>query len=288
MRSFLSHSFALLLAAVFIAPAWSAPAIKGEDKSTKNAAEAIRTALDSTGKFEFADSSLPAAMNTLSEQYKISIVIDRQVIQMMGHEPESMNVDLKMKEGKLKAALRSMLSQYNLTFAIMGESLLITTEEVAIYRQLKQRVSVDYDNVPLNKALKELAAKCGVNVVFDPKVVKSKAAENPVTLRVDDVPFEAAARLMCELAELKPARMGNVILVTTEARADRLKDSDNLVPTPAILNPGLPGVLGAGFGGLALPQPLPAVVLPAVPDKAEAKKDEPKTDEPKKEDPKKD
>ena len=106
-----------------------------------------------------------------------------------------MNIELKMKEGKLRNALKSMVGQYNLTYAIVGESLLITTEEMAVYRQLKQRITVDFDSVPLSKALKELSTKYGVSVVIDPRTVKSKASENPVTLQVDDVPFEAAVRL---------------------------------------------------------------------------------------------
>ena len=84
----------------------------------------------------------------------------------MGFEPEGMNVELKMKEGKLRNALRGIVGQYNLTFAIVGDSLVITTEEVAVYRQLKQRISVDYDAVPLSKAVKDLSSRYGVNVVI--------------------------------------------------------------------------------------------------------------------------
>jgi hypothetical protein len=261
-------------------PAMAAPGPKkSEAKPEINAAETIRKAMERTGKFEFSDVNLGGVLKTLSEEYKINIVLDRSVIQQMGFEPEIMNVDLKMKEGKLRNALRAIVGQYNLTYAIVGDSLLVTTEEMAVYRQLKQRINVDYDSVPFNKAIKELATKYSVSVVVDPKVVKSKTAENPVTLTVDDVPFEAAVRLMCEMAELKPARMGNVIYVTTEARADRLKDGDSLVPTPRIGMPGLNEVPIGGLGGGAIPPPAvinpPAVQLPAVPDKKEEKKDDP-------------
>ncbi|HJZ93842.1 MAG TPA: hypothetical protein VKE40_23415, partial [Gemmataceae bacterium] len=243
---------ALLAAPIF---ASAAPAAKGDSKAEKgNAAEAIRKALDSTQTFEFTGVTLPNVLNTLSEHYKINIVLDRAALQQMGFEAETLQVELKKLDGKLRQALRSIVGQYNLTFAIVGDSLLITTEEVAVYRQLKQRITVDYDSVPLQKAVKELAGKYGVNVVIDPRAVKTKAADNPVTLQVDDVPFEAAVRLMCEMADLKPARMGNVIFITTEARADKLKDSDSLVPTPGLPNPtlfpGIPGVVPGGIGGL--------------------------------------
>ena len=112
-----------------------------------------------------------------------------------------------------------------------------------------------------------------------------------MTLQVDDVPFEAAIRLLCEMADLKPARMGNVIFVTTEARADKLKDSDSLVPTPGLPTPGLPGLIpgvgGFGGGGVVVPAlpvnpPPPAAgaaedkPVPAQQEKKEAKKEEPK------------
>ena len=286
MLTFLSRLTPVILLAVFAAPLWPAPGPKTETKPEKNAADAIRKALDASGNFDFTGVTLGGVVNTLNEQYKINIVLDRAVIQQMGFDPEGMSIELKMKEGKLRNALRAMVQQYNLTFAIVGDNLLITTEEMAVYRQLKQRVAVDYDSVPLSKALKEMSSKYGVSVVFDPKAVKSKAADNPVTLTVDDVPFEAAVRLMCEMAELKPARMGNVIYVTTEARADKLKDSDSLVPNPHQLNPMVPGGLFGGFAGFGGAVPGPAIGLQApvveraVPDKVEPEKEEKKEEPP--------
>jgi len=277
---------ALMLTATLIAAA--APASKGSAKADPAAAEAIRKALDSSGNFDFSGVNLPGVLNTIAEQYKINIVLDRTVLQQMGFEPESLTVELKMKEGKLRNALRAIAGQYNLTFAIVGDALVITTEELAVYRQLKQRISVDYDAVPLSKALKELSTKYGVNVVIDPRTARTKSADNPVTLQVDDVPFEAAVRLLCEMADLKPARMGNVIFVTTEARADKLRDGDSLVPTPGVPMPAVPGGvlgfaggIGGGLGGAIVPPP--AVVTPPaviVPDKADPPpaKDAPKKD----------
>jgi type II secretory pathway component GspD/PulD (secretin) len=291
MRMSVSRVLATLTLAVLSLPASAAPAAKGESKSDKvSAAEAIRKALDSTNTFEFTGVQLPGVLNTLSEQYKINIVLDQawlQQLQQMGLAADQMMVEVKKIDGKLRQALRAIVGQHNLTFVIVEDSLLVTTEEMAVYRQLKQRISVDFEAVPLQKAVKELSAKYGVNVVVDPRAVKSKAAENPVTLQVDDVPFEAAVRLMCEMADLKPARMGNVIFVTTEARADKLKDSDALVPTPGLptpgLIPGLPGGLG-GLGGAAVQNPAVAVPPPVAdkPPPVEEKTEAPKKEEPKK------
>ena len=298
MRLTIHGTVATLALMTLVGPASAAPLLKSEVKADRTAAEAIRKALESTGNFDFTGVTLAGVMNTLSEQYKINIVIDRTVLQQMGFEPEGMNVELKMKEGKLRNALRGIVGQYNLTFATIGESLVITTEEVAVYRQLKQRINVDYDDVPLSKAVKDLGTRYGVNVVLDPRTAKSKASENRVTLQVDDVPFEAAIRLLCEMADLKPARMGNVIFVTTEARADRLKDGDSLVPTPGLPTPGLPGVFpgalgGIGGGGLVVPalpvNPQPPAIVnppPAIAEDKPPAADAPKKEEPKKEEPK--
>lgn len=267
---------------------FAAPGPKTEPKPERPAGEAIRKALESNGNFDFTGVTLAAVMNTLSEQYKFNIVVDRMVIQQMGLEPEIMNVELKMKEGKLRAAIKAIVGQYNLTFAIVGDSLLITTEEVAVYRQLKQRINVEFENVPLSKAVKELAGRYGVSVVIDPRAVKSKAAESPVSLQVDDVPFEAAIRLLCEMADLKPARMGNVIFVTTEARADRLKDGDSLVPMPRIQIPGIPdGILGGIGGGVGIAVPALPMVIPSPPKADTVDTPPPIKDDVKKEDPKK-
>src|SRR5262249_5715156 len=157
---------------------------------------------------------------------------DRAVLQGMGVEPNEMNVDFKAKNIKLRSALRNLLAQYNLAFGVVGDSLLVSTEEQIIYRQLKHRISVDVDEIPLSKALKQLAQSHGVNVVIDPRTLKTKTADSPVSLQVDDVPFETAVRLMAEMAGLRPVRMGNVLFVTTEERAEKLKDSDSLVPNP--------------------------------------------------------
>ena len=93
--------FAALLLAAAGGPLAAAPAAKGADKADPSAADAIRKALDSTGNFEFADVTLAAVLDTLSEQYKVHITLDRAVIQQMGFEPEAMQVKLQMKNGRI-------------------------------------------------------------------------------------------------------------------------------------------------------------------------------------------
>jgi type II secretory pathway component HofQ len=114
-------------------------------------------------------------------------------------------------------------------------------------------VDVDLSEVPLDTALKKLAQGTGVQIVFDPKL--GKEAHAPVSLRVDDVPLEAAVRLLTNLAGLKPYRMGNIVYITTKERFAELKAEPDLVPRPRIGQPGGPveDVITVPGGGRVVP-----------------------------------
>jgi len=95
---------------------------------------------------------------------------------------------------------------------VLGDSILITTEDAAAARQMSQRVSVHFDKVELAAALKQLARENGVNLPLDPRAEKEASAK--VSLDVEDVSLETAVRLLADMAGLKPARAGNTLFVT--------------------------------------------------------------------------
>ena len=239
-------------------PAFANPA--GKDNS-KSAAEAIRRALDEPVSLEVGDQSLVAVLAQLADIGKVPIVLDRSAMQMMGVEATEANVVLRAKEMKLKTAIRTVAGQHGLSFAVVGDHVLVSTEEIVCQRQLRQRVSFDLDEVALAKALKDLSSQTATNVVLDPRMAK-KAADLKVTLKMDDVPLEVAVRLLAEMAGLKPARMGNVLFVTSEERADKLKDTDH--PTTPTFMPGMMAPPVVAGGGNAVPVAPPAAV-PLVP-----------------------
>ena len=98
-------------------------------------------------------------------------------------------------------------------------------------------------------------------------------ADEKVTLNMDNVPLEAAVRLTAEVAGASVVRMSNVLFITTEARADKLRPDADRPFGPVPLNPffpgidggfGVPGVIG-GPGGIVFPvPPVEAVPVPAV------------------------
>ena len=245
----------------------AAPATKEEPRPRKESpAEILRKALNLTVSLELNEQPLATALAQIAEQNKVNIVLDRTFIGNMGIDPDSTNINLKVKDVKLRTALRALLTPHNLGFAVVGDMILVSTEENALHRQMRQRIRVDYEGVPLNKALRELAREYAVNILIDPR--QAKKASDAVSLQLDDVPLETAVRLMSEMAGLKPVKMANVLFVTSEERADKLKDSDNPQPSlPAILN-GLGGAVGIdGIGGIVVPgvAPVPRAPVPVAP-----------------------
>lgn len=238
----------------------------GKDAVKKDSsAEAVRKALDAPISLEVGDQPLAGVLSQLSELAKVSIVYDRTSLAMIGDGTDPI-VTLRAKDMKLRSALRSVTAQNGLSFGVVGDFILVSGEETVWQRQVRQRVSVDWDDVQFAKALKDLAKETATNLVLDPRQAK-KAADMRVSMKLDDVPLETAVRLMAEMAGLKPARMGNVLFVTSEERADRLKDAEH--PT----SPTFPGIMGGGINGVvpAVPPPAPPASAPKA-DKDQEKK----------------
>jgi type II secretory pathway component GspD/PulD (secretin) len=230
------HALAALVMAVLPALACAAPAAaEGKDPET-SPAEKARRQLDQTVTLELADQSLSAALNQLREQTKLNFVVDKSTMQQFGLDPEQVLVNVKLKDVKARTALRSLLAPHNLGYAIVGDTVLVSTEDAAMTRQLKQRVSLDVDKMDLAAALKKLSKETAANVVLDSRV-SAKLGQTEVTVQLDDVPLENAVRLVAESAGLKPVKVGNVLMVTTKAiAAEMRKDAE---PQPQVKNYGM-------------------------------------------------
>lgn len=274
---------AALLLVLTGSPIQGAPADSGGDakKSEITPAEKIKKALDQVSDLDISDQPLHLALAQLKEQTKVNFVLDRVTIANMGVDPEQTPVNVKLQNVKLRSALRTMLGQYNLSYAIINDTVVVTSEDMAMHRQLRQRVNVDFDRVQLGAALKQLARETATNMVVDPRTLKESQA--PVTLSLEDVPLEMAVRLMAEMAGLRPVRMGNVLFVTSKATAAELRlDPDvnpNMpgVPQEQFLVPGLGRIGIGGIGGVVpggIP-PAPQVVPVPPPPPADSKPNDP-------------
>jgi len=253
-------------------PALAPIAPAASDKDTPvSPVEKLRKDLDKPITIKIAKQSLSAAVEMLHKQTKINFVLDTPIIQQLGFTPDQppSPVDVDLKDVKVRTALRSILSPYNLSFAPIGDTVIITTDEMAMFRQMRQRVSVDLDKTPFADALKQISRQTGVNLLLDARVEKDAAAK--VSLQMEDVPLETAVRLLAEMTGLKPVKVGNVLFVTSKANANEMRnDPDIAQPNQNLINQQqqllqmqLQGNLGGlPFGG---PAAAPPGVAPAVP-----------------------
>lgn len=237
MKSRMTH-WGLLGALLVSAGAWlpdaasAAPAPPQTDAMPP--AAKVRKALEQTVRLEVNAIQLTEALDLLKDQIKVNFVLDQWTIQMWGIETEAVN--LKVDGTKARVALKKLLSPYNLAYVIIEDSVVITSPEMAIYRQLRQSVSVDVDDIPLQTALRQLAQRTAVNLLVDPRIAKD--AQSNISLQLDEVPLETAVRLMAESAGLKAARVGNVLIVTSEGRAAKLRAESDLITPPSLLGGG--------------------------------------------------
>lgn len=246
---------ALLTLALACSSAMAAPVPKSADSPVQKA----RKALEQTITAKSDGKSLHDAIELLKEVAKVDIVLDTGAIQMLGIDPNQSGISFDFKNVKLKDGLRTAFAAMNLRCGVTATGIVVSTEEGLTLRQLRQRVTVDADGRTLAETLKGLADDTGASVVIDPRARKSADEKN--AFKVEDAPLESAVRLAADVGGLAVVRMGNVLFVTTEARADRLRaDADRpLGSTPG--NPVFPFDGGAAGGGL-LPNPPPQAIPP--------------------------
>lgn len=239
-----------------------------EPHVNETAAERVRRLLEIPHNVDLQGLTFLAAVDALAQQGKVSLVLDRVAYgQHVGNDPNETPVQLRLHNAKLKNILKIWLGQYGLTYVIEQDAVVITTEEQALVRQVRQRVSCEFQGVPLAQALRQLARETATNVVLDPR--QASKSEVPIVLTLDGVPLETAVRLVAELAGLKAVRHANVLFVTSPAVAADWRRDEDWLGNPLPAGPFEPG-LGPirfnpnGAGGGAIPPPVPGG--PAKPD----------------------
>jgi hypothetical protein len=261
----------------------AAPAAPDKDPAPASPVEKLRADLDRPVTLKIDRQPLSAAVEALHKVTGIAIVVDSMTIQQqMGFTPEQPPVPVAVdaKDMKARNVLRAIVQPYGLSYAVVGDTVVVTTEDVAMYRQMHQRISVDMSNVDLAAALKQIGRDTATNLILDARAEKEAKAE--VSLRVEDVPLETAVRLLSEMAGLKPVRVGNTLFVTRKEIAAELRNDPDFAtqgqPQPIGVTYAVPAAAGQVFinNAVAIPggaatvpvpvQPAPAPpALPAVP-----------------------
>jgi hypothetical protein len=236
----------------------AAPATPGKAVSP---VDKLHTELDKSITLKIERQPLNVAVDMLREKSKINFVLDGLTIQqMLGFTPDQppSPVEVDLRDVKVRTALRAILSPYGLSFACIGDTVVITTEDMAMLRQMRQRVNLDLSKVEFTAALKLLARDTATNLILDSRA--EKEAKVPVSIQLEDVPLETAVRLLAEMAGLKPVRVGNVLFVTKKEIANELRADPDLQQP---VQPGQPGVpIAGGFapGFAVAPNPPPLIV----------------------------
>jgi type II secretory pathway component GspD/PulD (secretin) len=238
---------------------------------TASALEKLRANLDKNITIDYNGQSLTDVLNHFRDKTGVAINIDQAALMQGVPVPDGNvgQVTLKATNEKASQVLRKLLNAHQLCYILFEDSVLVTTEEMATMRQMRQRVSVDVEDMPFDKAVRNLAKNHGLNLVIDPKVMKQ--SEAPVSLQLENAGIETAVRLLAELANLKAVRMGNVMFVTTEEKAKKIREeeqqqldnplNDNLVPVPRNIRGAFGGVM-VPPAAPAIPQAIPIVVPP--------------------------
>ena len=252
----------------------AAPAAPDKDPAPASPVEKLRADLDRPVTLKIDKQPLSAAVDALHKATGITIVVDSLTIQQqMGFTPDQPPVPVAVdaKDMKARNVLRAIVQPYGLSYAVVGDTVVVTTEDVAMYRQMHQRISVDLSKVDFAAALKQIGRDTATNLIVDARAEKEAKAE--VSLRVEDVPLETAVRLLSEMAGLKPVRVGNTLFVTRKEIAAELRNDPDFA-TQGQPQPGVTYAVPAGAGqvfinnAVAIPggaATVPVPVQPALP-----------------------
>src|SRR5713226_3583979 len=102
----------------------------GKDAAKKDSsAEAVRKALDEPISLEVGDQPMAGVVSQLSDLAKVNIVYDRTALQLIGVDGADPVVTLRAKDMKLRSALRSITAQHGLSFGVVGDHILVSTDD---------------------------------------------------------------------------------------------------------------------------------------------------------------
>jgi hypothetical protein len=190
----------------------------------------------------------------------VDVVLDQAALMMSGLDANSPVITATARDVKLRDGYATALAPLGLRIGTVGASIVISTDEGLSARQMRQRVSLSPG--PAGAVLTDLANRSGANIVLDPRQKKS-LGEAACDLTLSDVTLETAVRLAAEVSGFRAVRMGNVLFVTSNDRAEKLRaDADG--PTPPLTT--VPGFMTMEDRAVPLPvPPAPGGVAPPPP-----------------------
>jgi hypothetical protein len=211
--------------------------------------EKTRHALERTANLDFRDVPLKQVLEQLGDRAGVPFVLDTTAGEPGAEEGQQLPVTFKASHVRLGAALRGILQPAQLDYAVVGGEVLVANPGVAMERQMRQPVALHVENKPLDQALRQLRGQTGANLVLDRR--SEEAGHTALTVDLDDVPLDTAVRLLAAEADLEVVRAANVLFVTTSEGAARLRKDLAAPPGMQQCNAmGALGFAGVGGGGL--------------------------------------
>lgn len=225
-----------------------------------------RQALHDSADFRFEQASLDDLARFVRSRFGIELTLDANALLQSGLNANTPVVNADLKGATLRDGLKAALAPVGLRFAVTAEGIVVSTDEGVIQRQMRQRVNVEGGGRSLAAVLAEMAATTGANVVLDPRQAKV-AGESPISVSLQDTPLETAVRVVAEVAGLRAVRLNNVLFVTSDDRAAKLRpDADGPVPPTPVSpfpqpppEPFVPPPAAPVALPVPAPQPLPPV-----------------------------
>jgi hypothetical protein len=134
----------------------------------------------------------------------------------------------KMSGVTLRTALQLMLDQFGGAYVVRPEFIEITTPEFARPeswvtgdRTYVPRVHADFDDVPLDQALRGLGIDTGIAVILDRREFENSGKPH-VTALFDGVCLDSAVEVLANMCGLKAIAVDRTLYVTDEENADKL------------------------------------------------------------------
>ena len=170
---------------------------------TSEAVAQINKALDEATHMSVSQKPLAEVIATISEQYKIGIVFDREALDKEDIDPSKVRVSIKTLGVSLRRALRAILHQLKLTYVVDHEVLSITSQSKAEEILAGKVESVDALAIPLNNvAMGDIAARLEQLERMERQLSKFFLDSHPEMKRIR----ESSDKLRSELKTLNAPR----------------------------------------------------------------------------------
>ena len=236
---------------------WTAPAPAGVRDRGDELADALARVVKFSG-FDDPKTTRVEALDNLAKRYDLSFDVNEAAFkfEML---PEVLKTEIAQPNpipemnATLGAALKKVLARVPVpsgaTYVIRRDTIEITTVEALRkeiwgenYRgPMLPLVRGNFEKLPLQDALRELAHQAEYNVVLD-SAVDEKVAKTPVTAKLRNAPLYTAVRLLADMADLRAVQAANVLYVTTPDKAEALRarlKAEQPKPAPEATKPAV-------------------------------------------------